>query len=57
MRTPIRQWNELDRILQLDADTSSSAHAAAPPSLWTDAWRQYEDVSRLCGALGQQVVP
>jgi hypothetical protein len=50
-RTPIRQWNELDRILQLDADTGGSAHAAAPPSLWTDAWRLYEDVCLVCAGL------
>jgi hypothetical protein len=49
--TPIRQWNELDRILQLDADSSGSAHAAAPPSLWTDAWRLYEDVCLVCAGL------
>lgn len=47
---PIRQWNELDRILQLDADTSGSAHAA-PPSLWMDAWRLYEDVCLVCAGL------
>jgi hypothetical protein len=50
-RTPIRQWNELDRILQLDADTGGSAQAAAPPSLWTDAWRLYEDVCLVCAGL------
>jgi len=50
-RTLIRQWNELDRILQLDADTGGSAHAAAPPSLWTDAWRLYEDVCLVCAGL------
>ena len=50
-RTPIRQWNELDRILQLDADTGGSARATAPPSLWTDAWRLYEDVCLVCAGL------
>jgi hypothetical protein len=52
-RTPhcIRQWNELDRILQLDADTSGSAHAGVPPSLWTDAWRLYEDMCLVCAGL------
>jgi hypothetical protein len=50
-RTRIRQWNELDRILQLDADTSTSTHAVAPPSLWTDAWRLYEDVCLVCAGL------
>ena len=43
------QWNELDRILQLDADTNGSARA--PPSLWTDAWRLYEDVCLACAGL------
>ena len=50
-RAPIRQWNELDRTLQLDADTSDSAHAVAPPSLWTDAWRLYEDLCLVCAGL------
>ena len=50
-RIPIRQWNELDRILQLDADTNGSAHAAASPSLWTDVWRLYEDVCLACAGL------
>jgi len=43
------QWNELDRILQLDADTKGSARV--PPSLWTDAWRLYEDVCLACAGL------
>ena len=43
------QWNELDRILQLDADINGSARA--PPSLWTDAWRLYEDVCLVCAGL------
>jgi hypothetical protein len=43
------QWNELDRILQLDADANGSARA--PPSLWTDAWRLYEDVCLACAGL------
>src|SRR5712672_137810 len=43
------QWNELDRILQLDADINGSARA--PPSLWTDAWRMYEDVCLVCAGL------
>jgi hypothetical protein len=43
------QWNELDRILQLDADSNGSARA--PPSLWTDAWRMYEDVCLACAGL------
>lgn len=43
------QWNELDRILQLDADINGSARA--PPSLWTDAWRLYEDVCLACAGL------
>jgi hypothetical protein len=46
-----RQWNELDRILRLDADSSGSAQAAAPPSLWTDTWRLYEDVCLVCAGL------
>lgn len=47
----VKLWNELDRILQLDADTNSSTHAVAPPSLWTDAWRLYEDVCLVCAGL------
>jgi hypothetical protein len=52
-RTPhhITQWNELDRILQLDTATKGSAHATASPSLWTDAWRLYEDVCLVCAGL------
>jgi hypothetical protein len=50
-RTSIRQWNELDRILQLDADTIGSADHAAPPPLWTDAWRLYENVCLVCAGL------
>jgi hypothetical protein len=50
-RIPIRKWNELDRILQLDADISGSSHAASPPSLWTDAWRLYENVCLVCAGL------
>jgi len=43
------QWNELDRILQLDAGTNGSGRA--PPSLWMDAWRLYEDVCLACAGL------
>ncbi|KAH9954085.1 hypothetical protein BC827DRAFT_1262315 [Russula dissimulans] len=45
----VKLWNELDRILQLDADINGSARA--PPSLWTDAWRLYEDVCLACAGL------
>ena len=38
-------------LIQLDADTSDSARAVAPPSLWTDAWRLYEDLCLVCAGL------
>ncbi|KAI0247533.1 hypothetical protein BJV78DRAFT_1244684 [Lactifluus subvellereus] len=45
----VKLWNELDRILQLDAGVS--ALTRAPPSLWTDTWRLYEDMCLACAGL------
>lgn len=47
------QWNELDRILQLDADTNGVARARASSSFWawTDAWGVYEDMCLVCARL------
>ena len=42
---PGTQWTELDRILQLDADTNGA------PFFWTDAWGMYEDVCLVCARL------
>jgi hypothetical protein len=36
------EWNELDRISQLDAD--ADRYGRAPSSFWTDARRLYKDV-------------
>ncbi|KAI0292962.1 hypothetical protein B0F90DRAFT_1811880 [Multifurca ochricompacta] len=52
----VKLWNELDRILQLDADantnSSSSFTRRAPPAqLWRDAWRLYEDACLVCAGL------
>ncbi|KAF4622156.1 hypothetical protein D9613_009405 [Agrocybe pediades] len=55
----VKLWNEIDRILQLDAD-DAHRHCCAPgdsPSksksapAWTDAWRVYEDVCVICAGL------
>ncbi|KAH9052235.1 hypothetical protein EDB87DRAFT_1835957 [Lactarius vividus] len=45
----VKLWTELDRILQLNADTNGithacAHHASAPVWTWTDAWGVYEDV-------------
>ncbi|KAH9999041.1 hypothetical protein BJV77DRAFT_1064524 [Russula vinacea] len=40
-------WNEINRILQLDTVTNGYTRATSSPSLWTDAWLLCEDVSRL----------
>jgi hypothetical protein len=57
------QWNELERILQLDASNFGSHPCCGPslpvdPSLkaklispWTDVWRVYEDVCIICAGL------
>ncbi|KAH9025910.1 hypothetical protein EDB84DRAFT_361093 [Lactarius hengduanensis] len=45
---------ELDRILQLDADTNGIAHAhraSSPDWAWADAWGVYEDVCVVCAGL------
>ncbi|KAF9466739.1 hypothetical protein BDZ94DRAFT_1250646 [Collybia nuda] len=58
----IKLWNELDRILQLDAGLSSHQDCCAPSAqdgalksklvtTWTDAWRVYEDVCVICAGL------
>lgn len=49
----VKLWTELERILQLDADTNGVAPARASPSLWTwtDAWGVYEDVCLVCARL------
>jgi hypothetical protein len=44
------QWTELDRILQLDADTNGVARVRASWT-WTDAWGVYEDVCLVCARL------
>jgi hypothetical protein len=47
------QWTELERILQLDADTNGVARATASfwTCQWTDAWGVYEDVCLVCARL------
>lgn len=56
------QWNEIERIIDLDADQSSHHSCCGPPSpdspvkskfvsTWTDAWRVYEDVCIICAGL------
>ncbi|KAH9052330.1 hypothetical protein EDB87DRAFT_1797946 [Lactarius vividus] len=52
----VKLWTELDRILQLDADTNGIARArarraSAPVWAWTDAWGVYEDVCVVCAKL------
>ncbi|KAJ7075267.1 hypothetical protein B0H15DRAFT_867468 [Mycena belliarum] len=60
----IKLWNELNRILQLDAsaahghaccspggDTNFKGTAASAITAWTDAWRVYEDVCVICAGL------
>ncbi|KAI9433131.1 hypothetical protein H4582DRAFT_1820081, partial [Lactarius indigo] len=52
----VKLWTELDRILQLDADTNGVARArahraSAPAWAWTDAWGVYEDVCVVCARL------
>lgn len=59
----VKLWNEIERILELDADQSghhsccgpsSSPDSPAKPkfvSTWTDAWRVYEDVCIICAGL------
>jgi len=54
------QWNEIDRILQLDTETahgsccSSVGDVSAKPkaaTIWPDAWQVYEDVCIICAGL------
>ncbi|KAH8980082.1 hypothetical protein EDB92DRAFT_2107324 [Lactarius akahatsu] len=52
----VKLWTELDRILQLDADTNGVARArahraSAPVWAWADAWGVYEDVCVVCARL------
>lgn len=63
----VKLWNELDRILQLDAEHSHHYACCVPSSptagagdtpvkprsitTWTDAWRVYEDVCVICAGL------
>ncbi|KAJ7199700.1 hypothetical protein GGX14DRAFT_661774 [Mycena pura] len=60
----VRLWNELNRLIHLDASASShdgraccslAALAQDPKAstitAWTDAWRVYEDVCVLCAGL------
>lgn len=57
----VRLWNEVDRLLQLDAENGGSHTCCAPPTTadaksklittWTDAWRVYEDVCIMCAGL------
>ncbi|KAH8985050.1 hypothetical protein EDB86DRAFT_3105849 [Lactarius hatsudake] len=50
----VKLWTELDRILQLDADTNGVARAHRAPSpvwAWADAWGVYEDVCVVCARL------
>ncbi|KAF5375835.1 hypothetical protein D9615_008178 [Tricholomella constricta] len=56
----IKLWNELDRILQLDAEndheccghtSSDTAFKSKLITTWTDAWRVYEDVCVICAGL------
>ncbi|THV01713.1 hypothetical protein K435DRAFT_654798, partial [Dendrothele bispora CBS 962.96] len=62
----VKLWNELDRILSLDASSHShdvSCCSPPPPSgtpidpkyktvtAWTDVWRVYEDVCLVCAGL------
>ncbi|KAG5645322.1 hypothetical protein DXG03_006511 [Asterophora parasitica] len=63
----VKLWNELDRILSLDASHSSHHGCCGPCSTsmsptdvalkekfittWTDAWRVYEDVCVICAGL------
>ncbi|XP_006456441.1 hypothetical protein AGABI2DRAFT_188379 [Agaricus bisporus var. bisporus H97] len=55
-------WNEIERILDLNADHSSHHACCSPSSIdsptkskfvstWTDAWRVYEDVCIVCAGL------
>lgn len=57
------QWNELNRILTLDASHADHSCCSlspegkppksplAPITAWTDAWRVYEDVCVICAGL------
>ncbi|KAI9456040.1 hypothetical protein BJY52DRAFT_1213071 [Lactarius psammicola] len=47
----VKLWTELDRILQLDADTNGVARASPSFSTWTDAWGVYDDVCLVCARL------
>ncbi|KAJ7583856.1 hypothetical protein C8J56DRAFT_1005133 [Mycena floridula] len=57
----VLQWNELDRILQLDNSCCDHGGSCCPPSsdypkskfvnAWTDVWRVYEDVCVICAGL------
>ncbi|KAH9168538.1 hypothetical protein EDB89DRAFT_1855427 [Lactarius sanguifluus] len=50
----VKLWTELDRILQLDADTNGVARAhraSSPVWAWADAWGVYEDVCVVCARL------
>ena len=48
---PGTQWTELERILQLDADTNGVARAPPSWTTWTDAWGVYDDVCLVCARL------
>ncbi|KAJ7844646.1 hypothetical protein B0H13DRAFT_2096329 [Mycena leptocephala] len=58
----IKLWNEINRILQLDASSAHDHSCCTVASLspdpksksitaWTDAWRVYEDVCVICAGL------
>ncbi|KAF8628176.1 hypothetical protein AX15_004057 [Amanita polypyramis BW_CC] len=58
----VKLWNELERILGLDADSAAHHECCGPPassdgkaakilSTWPDAWRVYEDVCIICAGL------
>lgn len=54
------QWNEIDRILQLDTETAHGSCCSSvgdvstkskAATIWPDAWRVYEDVCIICAGL------
>ncbi|KAL0947987.1 hypothetical protein HGRIS_010614 [Hohenbuehelia grisea] len=61
----VKLWNEIDRLLQIDAgNNGTESHTCCGPSgtasldgksrlitTWTDAWRVYEDVCLICAGL------
>ncbi|CAK5269708.1 unnamed protein product [Mycena citricolor] len=58
----VKLWNEVNRILKLDHSSSHSASCCTlsvpeskakpgPITVWTDAWRVYEDVCVICAGL------